>query len=188
VNELSLFEIGVSGGVILIIIGFMKFIYKTYNELIEKNLKVDKQTSHVEAHLKKKFDLIPDLINIVKGYTKHEKGLYIEVTKLRSQWSKANTQFEKMKTSNMLESALSKLMLVNESYPKIKADKNFRDIQFKIAGVERELLHERKVYNKRVYSYNVTLKTFPKLIIAKLFNFKEKQFFSYEIKELGKDL
>ncbi len=166
------------GGVgAIIAIGIFRYGYKTYNELIYHRMQTDKQSSNVEVHLKKKFDLIPALLEIVKGYTQHEKGLLTEVTHLRSQWGASKNHDEKIETSNLLESTLSKLLLIQERYPDIKADKGFRDVQYKINGVERELVHERKVYNKRVGYYNARVETFPNLIVAKIFGFKVRPFY-----------
>ena len=172
----------ISVGVIIVIWIFTYFL-KTYNRFIKLKLDVERQTSHVQAHLKKKFDLIPALTEVVKGYSKHEKGLLTEVTELRSQWGAAKNLDDKMKTSNMLESALSKLLVVQERYPQIKADKSFNDIQRSIEYVERELLHERKVYNKRVSWYNQKVQEFPSNIIAKMFGFGQKEFFSRDSEE-----
>ncbi|MBI2650433.1 LemA family protein [Candidatus Woesearchaeota archaeon] len=152
----------------------------TYNKFVNLSILVERQASHLQAHLKKKFDLIPALTDVVKGYSNHEKGLLTEVTRLRSQWGAASDVNEKLKTSNMLESALSKLLIVHERYPQIKADRSFNNIQKNIGYVERELLHERKVYNKRVSYFNQKVQQFPSNILAKIFGFKEKQFFSIE--------
>lgn len=167
----------ITGGVIFL---FLIYLWMTYNKFVNLGILVERQASHLQAHLKKKFDLIPALTDIVKGYSSHEKGLLIEVTRLRSQWGAAGDIKEKMKTSNILESALSKLLIVHEKYPQIKADRSFNNIQKSISYVERELLHERKVYNKRVSYFNQKVQQFPSNILAKIFGFKEKQFFSME--------
>ena len=167
--------IGIGGAVI---VGLVGFIWKTYNDLIIKRINVERQASHVEVHLKKKFDMIPAIVEAVKGYAGHEKGTLEEVTRLRSQWGKITNSEEKVKTSNLLEAALSKLLIVQERSPQLKANRNFMDLQRSIGYVERELVHERKVYNKRVSWYNSTLQLFPKNLVAKMFNFQEKSFFS----------
>ncbi len=167
--------IGIGGAVI---IGLGGYVWRTYNDLIIKRINVERQASHVEVHLKKKFDMIPSIVEVVKGYASHEKETLEEVTRLRSQWGKTSSQEEKIKTANILESALSKLLVIQERYPQLKANHNFMDLQKSIGYIERELVHERKVYNKRVSWYNGTLQLFPKNLIAKLFHFQEKQFFS----------
>ncbi|MBI4147424.1 LemA family protein [Candidatus Woesearchaeota archaeon] len=162
----------------LVGVGLIGYVWRTYNDLIIKRINAERQASHVEVHLKKKFDMIPAIVEAVKGYAGHEKGTFEEVTKLRSQWGKSTSVNEKVKTANMLESAMSKLLIIQERYPKLKADRSFMNLQHNISKVERELVHERKVYNKRVSWYNGSLQLFPKNIIAKLFKFEEKQFFS----------
>lgn len=166
-----------AGGVIFL---FLIYLWITYNKFVNLSILVERQASHLQAHLKKKFDLIPALTDVVKGYSSHEKELLTEVTRLRSQWGAASNINEKMKTSNMLESALSKLLIIHERYPQIKADRSFNNIQKSISYVERELLHERKVYNKRVSYFNQKVQQFPSNILARIFGFKEKQFFSME--------
>ena len=165
-------------GIPVVVIG--GYVLKTYNQLVNLRIDVDRQVSHVQVHLKKKFDLIPALAEAVKGYASHEKGTFEEVTRLRSQWGSAQNTDEKMKTANMLEGALSKLLIVQERYPKLKADRSFQNIMKSIGWVERELVHERKVYNQRVKSYNVRLRLFPKNIVAKTFHFQEKPFYNRE--------
>ena len=164
----------------VVVLGLAVYLFKTYNNFVKLRIDTERQASHIQAHLKKKFDLIPALTDVVKGYSNHEKGLLTEVTRLRSQWGSAGNINEKMKTSNMLESALSKLLIVHERYPQIKADRSFNNIQRNIWHVERELLHERKIYNKRVSWYNQKIQQFPSNIIAKMFKFEEKQFYAIE--------
>jgi len=177
---MSYVQIGIWVGVGIVFLSSAKYVYTTYNSLIYHRIQADKQSSNVEVHLKKKFDMIPALLEIVKGYAKHEKGTLQEVTKLRSQWGASKSVDSKMTTANKLEGALSKLLLVQERYPKLKADKSFIRIQRSISGVEKELVHERKYYNQRVKAYNVRLQLFPKNMVAKMFKFEEKPFFSMD--------
>jgi len=162
-------------GIPIIVVG--GYVLKTYNHLINLRMDADRQASHVQVHLKKKFDLIPALSEVVKGYAGHEKGTFEEVARLRSQWGEAKNTNDKVKTANMLESALSKLLVVQERYPRLKADRSFQSIMKSIGWVERELVKERKLYNRRVSSYDVKLQEFPSNIVAKVFGFKRKDFF-----------
>jgi len=171
---------GVIAVTIIIFLLILRYIYKTYNKLVYKRMVVNRQASHIDAHLKKKFDLIPGLTEVVKGYAKHEKGTVEEVTRLRSQWGQAKGVEQRTETANMLEAALSKLLVVQERYPKLKADSSFLNIQRNISHVEGQLLHERKVYNKRVSYYNVALEQFPSNLVGKLFNFKPREFFTIQ--------
>ncbi len=165
---------------IIIIILIIRFIYRTYNELTYFQVKVEKIASNLEAVLKKKYDMIPALIDIVKGYAKHESSTLTEVTRLRSQWGASKTLDEKIKTATMLESALSRLLIVNEKYPNLKANRSFQSIMKSISFTEREILNERKYYNEVVRRYNVRVRLFPRNTVAKMFGFKEKPFFSAE--------
>ena len=165
-------------GVGIPIVVILLYLYKTYNLLINLRMDVNRQTSHVQVHLKKKFDLIPSLSEVVKGYAGHEKGTFEKVTQLRSQWGAAKSSNEKVKTANQLEGVLSKLLLVQERYPKLRANKSFQSIMKSIRYVEKELVRERKLYNRRISAYNVKLEEFPSNVIAKLFGFEKKEFFS----------
>ena len=169
--------IGAGIVVLVIVVYLITWVISTYNRLINLRMNADRQSSHVEVHLKKKFDMIPALVNVVKGYAKHESGTFEEVTRLRSQWAASKDNIQKVRTANMLESALSKLLVIQERYPRLKADRNFIRLQDSISHVENELVHERKVYNKRISWYNVKLQMFPSSLIAKLFGFEEKPFF-----------
>ena len=169
--------IGILAIAVLLLI---RFIWRTYNELTWHLVKVDKIAGNLDAVLKKKFDMIPALLEVVKGYAKHESSTFTEVTKLRSQWGEAKNINEKIKTANMLESALSKLLIVQERYPQLKANRNFQSIQRSIGSVEAQILNERKYYNEVVRRYNVRVKLFPRNIIAKTFGFGEREFFSNE--------
>ena len=169
--------IGIPAIAVLLLI---RFIWGTYNELTWHLIKVDKIAGNLDAVLKKKFDMIPALLEVVKGYAKHESSTFTEVTKLRSQWGQTKDVNEKIKTANMLESALSKLLVVQERYPQIKANRNFQSIQRSIGSVESQILNERKYYNEVVRRYNVRVKLFPRNVIAKMFGFGEREFFSNE--------
>ncbi len=165
---------------VIVVLVIVRFIYRTYNELTWHLVKVDKIAGNLEAVLKKKFDMIPALVEVLKGYAKHESSTFTEVAKLRSQWGKAQNTNEKIKTANMLESALSKLLVVQERYPQLKANRNFQNIQKNISIVEAQVLNERKYYNEVVRRYNVRVKLFPRNIIAKMFGFFERPFYSKE--------
>jgi LemA protein len=165
--------------VILLLI-ILYWVYRTFNNLTWRQIKVDKIAGNLEAVLKKKFDMIPALVEVVKGYAKHENSTFTEVVRLRSQWGAAKDVNEKLKTANVLESALSKLLVVQERYPQLKANRNFQNIQRNITIVEAQILNERKYYNEVVRRYNVIVRLFPSNILAKMFGFKEKEFYSNE--------
>jgi len=171
--------LGIGIPAIIVVVG-IRFVYRTYNELTWHQVKVDKIAGNLDAVLKKKFDMIPTLVEVVKGYAKHENSTFTEVARLRSQWGAEKDVDKKIKTANMLESALSKLLVVQERYPQLKANRSFQSIQRSISSVEAQVLNERKYYNEIVRRYNVRVRLFPKNMIAKMFGFKEKEFFSNE--------
>lgn len=165
-------------GVVILLV--LIYLFRVYNELTWHQVKVDKIAGNLDAVLKNKFDLIPALIDIVKGYAKHESSTFTEVTRLRSQWGEAKNINDKMKTANQLESALSKLLVLEERYPELKANRNFLSIQKSIGIAESKVLNERMYYNEVVRKYNVRVRLFPKNIVAKIFNFTERQYYSIE--------
>ena len=146
-----------------------------YNKLVNYSEAVPAAWSQVETVLQRRYDLIPNLVNTVKGYAKHEKDLLTEVTRLRSQWGEAKNQGQKIAAANGLESALSKLMVVVEQYPQLKANENFIRLQDELAGTENRIAVERMRYNGTVNSYNVTVRVFPTNILAGIFGFKKSE-------------
>jgi len=165
----------------IVILSLIRWIVKTYNFLFYNGVKVNERWAHIEVALKRKYDTIPALAESVKGYAKHESGTLTEVTSLRSQWGKAKEVNEKVGLANALEGVLGKLMVVMEKYPELKADRNFKDCQSEIKRVEKDIKHERKEYNRRVSKYNRRIGYFPNNIIAIVFGFKPREFFSVEV-------
>ena len=166
--------IGIPAAIVLILV---RFIYRTYNELTWHLVKVDKIAGYLDAVLKNKFDMIPALVEVVKGYAKHESSIFTDVARLRSQWGETKNVNSKLKTANLLESALSKLLVIQERYPQLKANRNFQSIQRSIGAVESQVLNERKYYNEVVRRYNVRVRLFPRNAIAKMFGFNEREFY-----------
>ncbi len=146
-----------------------------YNRLVNTSEAVPAAWSQVETVLQRRYDLIPNLVNTVKGYAKHEKELLTEVTKLRSQWGAAKNQTEKVAAANGMESALSRLMVVVEQYPQLKANENFIRLQDELAGTENRISVERMRYNATVNAYNVTVRRFPTNILAGMFGFEKSE-------------
>lgn len=144
-----------------------------YNRLVNTSEALPKAWSQVETVLQRRYDLIPNLVNTVKGYAKHEKDLLTEVTALRSQWGAAKSQSEKVAAANQMEGALSRLMVVVEQYPQIKANENFIRLQDELAGTENRISVERMRYNETVNAYNLAVRGFPTNILAKMFDFKK---------------
>jgi LemA protein len=148
-----------------------------YNQLVSQNEAVDAGWSEVENQLQRRNDLIPNLVNTVKGFAAQEQNVLVGVTEARSRVAGAGTPADKMEASNQLSSALSRLLVVVEKYPELKSDRNFIQLQDELAGTENRLAVARNRYNDAVREYNTTAKRFPTLLIAKLFGFGEKTYF-----------
>lgn len=142
-----------------------------YNGLVGSRESVSASWAQVENVLQRRADLIPNLVNTVKGYAAHEKGVFEEVTKARSAWTGASSQEDKVKAASAMDSAISRLLMVAENYPVLKADSSFLKLQDELAGTENRISVERMRYNEAVRAYNVMLKGFPSNIIAKKFRF-----------------
>ena len=144
------------------------------NRLVVFNESINGAWAQVETVLQRRYDLIPNLVNTVKGYAKHESGVLEEVTRLRSQWGEAKTPDNKIAAANQLESALSRLMVVIEKYPDLKANQNFLALQDEIAGTENRIAVERRRYNETVQQYNIAIAQFPASIVAGLHGFQRR--------------
>jgi|SoiMethySBSTD1v2_1073268.scaffolds.fasta_scaffold468246_1 LemA protein len=141
------------------------------NELVVLDEQMKEKWAQVETVLQRRYDLIPNLVNTVKGYAQHEKEIFENVARLRSQWSSATTLAEKTKAANEMESALSRLIAVAENYPDLKANQNFRDLQFELSGTENRIAVERQRYNESVKTYNTRVRMFPTSLIAGMMGF-----------------
>jgi LemA protein len=157
---------GVLGGFLLLILMIGGCGVSGYNRLVSYNELIPEAWAQVENVLQRRFDLIPNLVNTVKGYAKHEAGILTEVARLRSQWGEAKTPGAKMQAAQGLEGALSRLMVVVEQYPNLKADQNFLRLQDELAGTENRISVERRRYNEVIRQYNVVVRRFPTNIIA----------------------
>jgi LemA protein len=136
------------------------------NHLVALHENANSAWGQVEIVLQRRYDLIPNLVSTVKGYAKHEKDLLEEVTRLRSQWGTARTVDEKAKAANQLEGPLARLLLVAERYPDLKANQNFRDLQYELSGTENRIAVERGRYNDAVREYNTAIRQFPGSLVA----------------------
>ena len=162
------------GVIVLLIIGF---IVANYNALIQLRNKVRDQFSQIDVQLKKRADLIPNLVETIKGYTKHEKGTLEDVIKARNTYLTANTVEEKGKADKEMTSALNKLFALAESYPDLKANENFLDLQAQLKECEEKISYARQFYNDSVLAYNNKCEMVPSNIVAGLFHFEKEKFF-----------
>ncbi len=156
--------------VILLIIGL-------YNSLIRLKNKVKNAWAQIDVQLKKRFDLIPNLVDTVKGYAKHEKTVLTEITKARNMMAKAGGVEDKAAAENQLSGALKTLFAVSENYPDLKASQNFIQLQEELSGMESKIAYARQFYNDMVMRFNTKIQLFPNNIFAGMLHFKEEQFF-----------
>ena len=153
-----------------------------YNGLVTKRNRVKNGWSQIDVQLKRRFDLIPNLVETVKGYAKHEASTFEAVIEARNQFGKASTVEDKIKADDAMSSALSRLMVVVESYPELKANTNFGSLQTELSSTEEKISYSRQFYNDTVTMYNNAIDIFPSSIVANMFNFREEPLF--EAKEV----
>lgn len=167
--------------IILIVLGALVvlglFIVRTYNSLVVSRNRAKDQWAQVDVQLKKRFDLIPNLVETVKGYAKHEKETFESVIEARNKFNSANTPEEEMQAAGELNAVVSRLFALSESYPELKADKNFLQLQVDLKDTEEKIAYARQFYNDSVLNYMNKLQMFPSNIIASMFKFKEMKFF-----------
>jgi LemA protein len=166
--------------VVVVIIAF--WVVGMYNGLVRLRNQVKNAWSQIDVQLKRRHDLIPNLMETVKGYMKHERETLEGITKARSQAMGANTVGEKAKAEGELNAAMSKFFLVVESYPDLKANQNFLALQEELTSTENKISFSRQNYNDQVLGYNNKIQMFPSNIIAGMFNFKAEEFFEIENK------
>lgn len=165
---------------VAIAIAILVFLWFTYNSLVTLRERIREALSSIDIQLKRRTDLIPNLVETVKGYAKHEKGVFEEVTKARTDLMKAGSPHEKAQANNMMTDALKSLFAVAEAYPDLKASDNFKKLQDELTDTENKISYSRQFYNSNVLSYNTKLKTVPTVFIANIFGFKEEEFFEAE--------
>lgn len=155
-----------------------------YNSLIRLKNNTENAWAQIDVQLKRRCDLIPNLINTVKGYAKHEKETFENVTKARTQILNTNNNVKQTADAeNMLSGALKSVFAVAESYPELKSNENFIQLQEELSGTENKVAASRQYYNDLVMDFNNKIQTFPSNLIANLFNFKEKDLFEISLKE-----
>lgn len=162
--------------VVLILIPFL-YVKSTYNTLVQMDEQVKAAWAQVENQLQRRYDLIPNYVETVKGYAKHEKEVFIKVTEARSKVAGAKSISEKIRANNELSTALSRLLVVVERYPELKANQNFIRLQDELAGTENRIAVERRRFNEAVRAYNTKIRSFPTNFIALMFGFKPATFF-----------
>jgi len=168
--------IGIIAAVVVVLLIYL------YNSLIKLRMRVNNAWAQIDVQLKRRYDLIPNLVSSVKGYMKHEKSVLENVTKARASLV-SGTMEEKAKASNQITQALKSIFAVAENYPQLKANENFMQLQEELSGTESKIAYSRQFYNDSVMGYNEAIQVFPKNLFAKLFNFQQKEFFEAKGKE-----
>ena len=161
------------GVVVLVLLLF----FTQYNSFVNLNNMVKEAFSTMDVYLKKRWDLVPNLVETVKGYVKHERGLFEEIVNLRNSSYNKMSLSDKIETNQQLSSGLSKIMAVAENYPDLKASKNFSDLTLQLSTIEDDIANSRKYYNAVVRKFNTKVEMFPSNIIARIFNFKSQKMF-----------
>ncbi|MFY0520397.1 LemA family protein [Lysinibacillus sp. UGB7] len=165
-------------GIIMIVIVLLALLFiPKYNSLVTAEENVDSKWAQVENQLQRRYDLIPNLVESVKGYANHEQEVIASITQARAQMGSANTPEEQASANDALNGALSRLLVVVENYPTLKADANFRQLMDELAGTENRLAVAREDYNNEVQGFNKIVKRFPGNLIAGLFGFEQKEYF-----------
>lgn len=165
----------IGGGIVGVIV---LYVLITYNRFVELKTRIKEAWSQIDVQLKRRTDLIPNLVETVKGYAKHEKELLENVTKARSALMNAHNPGESIEANNMLTQALGKLFAVAESYPELKANENFLHLQKELSDTEDKVAYSRQYYNSSVTDYNMMVHQFPSNLVASVFKFAEESFFS----------
>ena len=164
--------------IILIIIAvILGGIMTIYNSLITKRNRVKNAWSQIDVQLKRRFDLIPNIVETVKGYAAHEESIFTEVTRAREKLIGAGKVSEMAEANQELSGALSRLLAIAENYPQLKADANFRQLSDELAGTENRIAVARMDYNNAVRAYNTKIRRFPTVIFANMFGFERKDYF-----------
>lgn len=162
-------------GIIVII---LVLLWLNYNNLVTLRERIKEALSTIDVQLKRRADLIPNLVEAVKGYAKHEKELLENVTKARSELVKAGTLQQKAAANNQISEALKSIFAVAEGYPDLKASQNFLELQGELSDTENKISYARQFYNSNVLAYNTAIKTVPGVFFANIFHFTEAEFFA----------
>ncbi|KGA84680.1 LemA family protein [Lysinibacillus fusiformis] len=168
---------GPIGIIVIILIVLALVLIPKYNSLVTAEENVDSKWAQVENQLQRRYDLIPNLVESVKGYANHEQQIIVDITNARAQMSNANTPKQQAVANDALTGALSRLLVVVENYPNLKADANFRQLMDELAGTENRLAVAREDYNNEVQQFNKHVKRFPGNLMAGMFGFEQKEYF-----------
>ena len=163
-----------------ILVVLVVYLVASYNGFVVLKTRIKEALSGIDVQLKRRADLIPNVVETVKGYAKHEKTVFNDVTKARSALMGAKSLKEKAQADNMLTGALKSLFAVAEAYPELKASSNFQELQRQLEDTEDKVAYSRQFYNSNVLDFNTKVQMFPSNLIASVFNFKAFEFFEAE--------
>lgn len=175
-----LFGLGCFGLLFILVILVIGAVIYMYNHLVTLRNRIDNAWSQIDVQLKRRYDLIPNLVETVKGYAAHEKELFENVTKARSSAMNAQSVGDQAQAENMLSQTLKSLFAVAENYPDLKANQNFMMLQEELSGTESKIAYARQFYNDSVMTYNTSIQRFPTNLMAGMMGFREREYFEIE--------
>src|SRR3954463_9629567 len=171
--------------IVVLVVLLLLFFWFGYNSLVKRRNQVDNAWSQIDVQLKRRHDLIPNLVNTVKGYAEHERGTFEAVTAARANAISAQGPEAQAQAENVLSGALKSLFAVAEAYPDLKANQNFLNLQEELTATEDRIAYSRQFFNDSVLSYNNAIQTFPRNLLAGMFNFQRREFFDAEPEASG---
>jgi LemA protein len=166
--------------VLIAVVLIALFLISIYNRLVVSRNRIDNAWSQIDVQLRRRYDLIPNLVETVKGYATHEREVFERVTQARAAAISANSVKDQGQAENMLTQALRSVFAVAENYPQLRASENFRQLQEELSGTESKISFARQFYNDTVLRYNNARQAFPSVIVANMFNFGEREYFEIE--------
>jgi LemA protein len=166
--------------IVVILVVLAGILVALYNRLVRLRNRCENAWAQVDVQLRRRYDLIPNLVEAVKGYAAHERGTFEEVTKARTAAQQAKGVQEQAQAENLLTQAIGRLFAVAEAYPELRATENFRELQAQLAETEQKIAISRQVYNDAVLTYDNALETVPTNIVAGIFNFEPREYFEVE--------
>lgn len=174
--------------ILAIVVVVVLAIIGMYNGLVQSKIKVDNAWSQIDVQLQRRFDLIPNFVETVKGYMNHEKETFEKIAQLRTSWANTQSVSEKADLDNQLSGALKTIMAVSENYPELKANQNFSELSEELRNTENKISFSRQFYNDTVTMYNTKLQVFPSNIIAGMFHFQARDLFKTDSDEARKNV
>ena len=171
--------------IIAVIVGW---VIISYNGLVSARMKTKNSWSQMDVQLQRRFDLIPNLVETVKGYMEHESEVFTKVAELRTAWANTTSVKEKAELDNQLSGTLKTIMAVSENYPELKSNQNFSELQEELRNTENKISYSRQFYNDSVTIYNTKLEIFPTNILANMFHFEAAELFKVDTEEARKNV